>query len=181
MSYMEMKVVQADGKVVEHKECGNSWGGSARIWTTIFNTYLKDPNVEYDNWMMNEGAKLWPAYKDEKIPEFARIALFSTFDGIVIEPDRLADFADILDKFVDAFPCSGIDHLPAIATELRSLANGDTLGVCFYWNSVVDDPWKCWDDENPDEDCVPYDVNKGDKHQFMFKEFRKEMEAKTSG
>ena len=169
MSSAELKIVKSNGKVDTYEEYGNSWGGHAFIWDSIYKTYLKNPTIEYDNWMTSDNQqKLWDSYKDPKIPTWVRTVMCSTFDHAIVEFDKLIEYADMLDMYSKEFGNpERVDHLPAWAKACRDIhKKGEAKGICFYATSVSDDPWCDFNEESEEYDL--YDINTGDKHFFVF-------------
>jgi hypothetical protein len=134
------------GQVEEVEEYRNSWGGFARIWDSIYDAYLKNPNDKFDGWMDFSGKnskKLWALWKDPKVPKWIRQILTSTFDYAIVERERLNEYANLLDKFVDNFPVPDqVDHLADWAKEARKLAEDENcVGICFHGTSCGDNLW----------------------------------------
>ncbi len=185
MSYVTLKVVK-DNKVEDFKEYKNSHGGAAFIWTCVYDRYAKDPAIKYDSWMMNSD-KLWPLWKDERLPEYMRLVLVSTFDNAIVEFEHLEKLAEYFKMFVEEFGRNEkVCHLLDYADQLKEISKTETpescQGICFYQMSVSEDPWvyeKPIIDEDGDEDyeCIPYDLTKGDKHWFIFSEYAEQVKA----
>ncbi len=81
MSSCSLIVFQGDDQT-EHR-FPNSWGGAARIWTSLFDRYVPKRH-EYDSWllstMMSNDTRLWDLIKHPDIPkEYLRVFV-STFD-----------------------------------------------------------------------------------------------------
>lgn len=176
MSCMTLKVVK-DNKAEDLKEYQNSHGGAAFIWACVYDRYAKNPTIPYDNWMMGAD-KLWPLWKDKRLPEYMRVVLGSTYDNVIVEFAKLKELSGYFRKFVEEFGKNGkVCHLLDWADQCEEISKNETLescqGICFYQMSVSEDPWvyeKTFLDEDGEEDyeCTPYDLMKGDKHWFLF-------------
>jgi hypothetical protein len=103
----------------------------------------------------------------------------STYDNVIIEPEKLKIMAEYYDQFVDEF---GVDrdngtvvcHLKEWAELCRQFANDDDCqGVCYYMMSVSDDPWAEYNEDT--EEYERYDIIKGNKHWWLFSAHYKEM------
>jgi len=174
MSYTTIKKVNSEGDVEDIKQFTNAFGGQAFVWSELFDKYIKDPTIPYDNWMIGEGKRLWDAWGNKNIPEWIRLVHGSTFDYAIVEYEKLSEIAGYYRKFSDLFGNSEkVCHLNEWADICDSLFKNETIktckGICFYGTSVSDDLWEIYNDEN--EECTPYNINKGNKHWFVFKEF----------
>ena len=176
MSYCELKIIK-NNKVETHKEYRNSHGGAAFIWSAVYDRFAKDPNIEYDSWLMNSD-KLWPLWKDERLPRYMQLVLGSTYDRVIIKFENLVEMSEYFIQFVQEFGMNRkVCHLLEWAGELTKIASTETAescqGVCFYQTSVSEDPWeyaKTITDDDGDEDYeyFDYDLTKGDKHWFLY-------------
>lgn len=188
MSYCELKIVK--NNIVEGvKEFINAHGSAAYVWDAVYCKYVNNPDVEYDSWLMNSD-KLWPLWTDSRLPEYQQLVLGSTYDNVIIEPDKLDLMADYFEKFVNEFGTSRehgevVCHLNEYARLCRDFAKDtDCQGVCFYQMSVSEDPWfylkPYIEDGQVEHEYLPYDITKGDKHWFLFETHRKEVDRKLT-
>lgn len=131
------------GEIKDEIEFSNSWGGAARIWTSLFDAYLKDPNIPFHNWFF-ESEKLWALAKNKSLPLFERIVHASTFDRAYINRKNLARFAVDLREFVEKYPVpERVDHLTDWA-QIIEMADADAIG--FHATTVSGNPWDTEDD-----------------------------------
>jgi hypothetical protein len=163
MSYCEL-IEFKDSKPDRAHEFGNSHGGAARIWTALFEKYLKNPAKPYDSWLTRgmdpANRDLWDLAKREDLPLFERAVHVATFDNAIVGREHFAEFAGHLREFDAAYPCPGcVNHLPQWADVV---ANSTAEAIGFYMMSVGDNPWYEWDEET--EDSVAYDLATGKKH-----------------
>jgi hypothetical protein len=179
MSYCAL-VEFRNGKADTEYEYRNSWGGSARIWDSLFNKFLKDPNDKYDCWLNEKRCKvLWKLVDNPSVPLIGRIVLAFTFDYAIVKRDNFKRLVVDLREFDTTFPTSSdrVNHLPAWASLIEK---SDAEAIGCYGTSVSEDLWFTWDDTviegEQEEDSgrsVPYDLNTGDKHFEIYDEFGK--------
>lgn len=152
-----------NGKPGHEEEFSNAWGGAARIWTSLYDKYLKDPLVEWDSWLgaSSKGpTKLWELAENEDLEMFERSVHASTFDYAIVRKENFARFAKDLRDFVHLYPPGkSVCHLLQWADAIES---SDVEAVGFHGTSVSGNLWYRWDDEKDEE--VPYDLEAGDKH-----------------
>jgi hypothetical protein len=149
---------------------GNSWGGAARIWTAVYDKYLKDPNVQYDNWLTDSSkpnCRLWKLHEDSRLFEFDKVVHVATYDDCIIRNENFVKFAAHLREFSAAYQLEGVNHLPAWAKFIEE-SNAEAVG--FYHTSVCENPWVSWND---DDESVPYSLLTGDKHWELYEELLK--------
>lgn len=147
MSYCAL-IPFIDGKPSNPIEFRNSWGGAARIWNSLFDAYLKDPNNKYDTWLGENAKRLWPLATRKDLPLFERAVHASTFDLFYVRRDHFKQFANDLWSFVRKYPVAGncADHLPAWAALIDSSRNKiEAYG--FHGTSVAETPWLDYDEE----------------------------------
>jgi len=173
MSYCEI-ISFKDGVVGNSLECSNSWGGAARIWSVMFDRYMKDPAVPFDSWLSvlsspTRSKILWGLADRQDLPIFERVVYASTFDYAIVFSKDFKTFADYLDQFAKAHPAPGACHLMAWNDFVLS-CEGEAIG--FYGTSVGENLWNPFDEE---KDChTPYDLNTGTKHFDVFERIRGE-------
>lgn len=182
MSYCEI-ISFKDGVPGESVEYRNSHGGAAFVWNALFDTYLKDPAIEYDSWMMramDSDRSLWDLAKREDLPMYERAVHAATFDRAIVRAEHFKQFALDLRAFVERHRNEErVCHLLEWAAFVES-CNGEAVG--FYGMSVSDNLWYEWvvDKDNEDEgESIPYNLNTGDKH-FEVYDFLKEVDTQSS-
>lgn len=169
MSYTTLFKVGRDGLVRSDLEMSNSRGYAARIWTDLYDKYLKDLDKEYDSWMVGEDCeRLWALGKDARLCSFERDSLISTFDNVMIMREDFGQMSVSLCWFVKKYPPKNrVCHLLTVASRLDELSKDDSVqAVCFHQTSVTANPWvdPCQESEDHAE---PYNINKGTKHWFL--------------
>lgn len=140
----------------------NSWGGAARIWTSLFDRYVPKRH-EYDSWLSAscnpKDTRLWDLVKQPDIPLPYRAVFASTFDYAIVYRKDFPQFAADLREFVKVFPTTGIDHLEAWA-DVVDTCEGDKIG--FVGTSVSGSLWSI-----PVEMCDydrPYEFDADTEH-----------------
>jgi hypothetical protein len=159
------------GKADKQHEFGNSWGGAARIWSALFDKYLKDPDLEYDNWLSRtsrgggQDRSLWDLAKDARLTDFERAIHMATFDKAVVFRKDFARYVADLRAFDAAYPLVVRDVRPPGLTELEQTLSEEVEAgrkprnhllawaelieklpeeveaVGFHQTSVVESPW----------------------------------------
>ena len=168
MSYCEMFGFTSEGKMVSVKRYENAWGWAAYIWDKLFDKYLKDYSIRYDNWMGRSG-DLWKLIEDDRLAPFEKVALWSTFTYSQVRVSELSLFIRSIEMFLGAYPAGeGTCHLGEIITDLMSVLQnpGKIISVGWYGMSVSNNPWRGEYDEEIDE-YADYDVTTGTKHEFL--------------
>lgn len=167
MSYCQL-ITFTDGEAKRAKEFGNSWGGAARIWTPLYDRYLKDPNKPYDSWLFDKTDRLWDLAKRESLQLFERSVHAFTFDNAYVNKEHFGQMVVDLRAFACSYPVPQmVDHLPAWADFFDS-CEADAVGL--YGTSVSENPWFDYDSDTDSETPVPlskgfevYDWLKGKK------------------
>lgn len=143
----------------------------------MFDTYIKDPKIEYDSWLvrcMKDDRSLWDLAMRLDIPEELRIVHAATFDHAIIEQKNLARYVECLRKFLKAAaPTAGeyVCHLGRWADFIEEHPNVEAIG--FYINSIVENPWvESYNEETGEE--TPYNLKTGDKHFEVFERYSDE-------
>jgi hypothetical protein len=164
-----------DGKPFEAVVYSNAWGGAARIWSALFDRYLKDHNKPYDNFLSRCGngsdRSLWDLSSREDLPLFERAVHTMTFDRAMLKRENFRHAAEHLREFVKKYPTTGVDHLSAWADHLEK-STAEAIG--FHGTSVSENLWYDWDEEA--EESVPYDLNTRDDHYEVY-EFLEQVSA----
>jgi len=133
-------------KVISVKEFHNGHGTGPAIWDCICQNFL---GFEEYSWLTEDHMNtLWPSWENPEIPDFLRFTLMVTYDRSYIEPNRLIEAADYLDKgheYILAHTSWVWSHFEAIALTLRQLTDRKLdhrlLGIGLGCTSVSD-PWE---------------------------------------
>jgi len=169
-----------DGKADTQEEFRNAWGGSAFVWTCVYDEHLKDPHDKYDSWMACAGTgdrRLWDLASDARLQPFERAIHAFTFDRAMVRREHFAQLAQDLRDFHKrhlAKAAGKVCHLP----EWADLIEGcEAEAVALYGTSVSDNLWWDYDEEIDME--VPYDLNERDEHFEVYDWLEAKMGAKT--
>ena len=156
MSYCQI-ITFKDGLPHRDIEYSNAWGGAARIWSSLFDAYLKNPAIPYHSWLSDQGNALWPLAKRSDLPMFERAVHASTFDVGYVRREHFLQFAADVRAFVAKYPVPGkVDHLPAWADAIEA---SDAEAVGFRGTSVAETPWFRYDEEKDEE--IPKPMSEG--------------------
>jgi hypothetical protein len=144
MSYCAI-ITFRDGLPDWQIEFRNAWGGAARIWTPLWDKYLKDHTKKYDSWLTGNQQRLWDLAKTPGLPMYERAVHVSTFDCFYVKAENFPRFCADLRAFDAAYPVTGqVNHLPAWADKISTL---QIEAVGFHGTSVAENPWSKWDGE----------------------------------
>lgn len=159
-----------DGKAACVHEWSNSWGGAARIWTSLYDKHLKDPLKPYDSWLGNGGKNkpLWDLAKRTDLPNHHRAVHAFTFDFAMVSREHFQRLADDLRKFADDFQVDGVCHLRSWADAIESC---EFEAVGLHATSVSESLWFDWDEEA--DESIPYDLNAREDHFEVYEELDK--------
>lgn len=126
-------------------EFRNAWGGAARIWNSLFDKYLLDPNIRYHTWLCGDQSKLWALSKDDSLSLMERAVHASTFDLAFIRQSNFQRIAEDFLAFDAMLPSKSgsVNHLPSWAANISGL-NADAIG--FYGTSVAQNSWYKYDE-----------------------------------
>ena len=164
MSYCEMLVAPEKGEGMSVHEYGNSWGGAARIWSSL----CKKLYGEESKWLFNNGQVISDMRKDSRLTTNEKIALYITYDKVMIRRENLPKVAAALREFVQEHPCPGkVDHLSEWSKHMDELSTADDyVAICFTHTSVGADSWQVWGEGDNDQDDRMYDLSKDSNHFF---------------
>lgn len=165
MSYTTVKLINTEWKVIDVTRLSNSWGCAAYVWGALAKRYLND---DY-KWLSDPVASraTWDLYKDDRLQDFEKIVLASTFDYAIIEYSRFEAAAEAFTAFPRKHdPGKGVCHMVTIANLLRTYANAPSIGMCFQQTSVSRDCWVGEYDEHLEE-STPFNFAE-EKHYFVF-------------
>ena len=134
----------------------NSHGSAPVIWDQMCQMYL---GTEPYGWCNEETTnKLWPLYKDKKIPEHRRALLMMTFDTIYVSKKDYPRAAKDIRKWLEEFPPAEgrVNHWARFAEIYESDPDCAAIGV--YHTSVSENPFKGdWDEEADEEGPVDWE------------------------
>lgn len=137
-----------DGMPQAGIEFRNPWRGAPMVWETLYDKYLKNPQVSYDSWLTSyrkdEGRALWDLAKRDDLPRFERAVHAFTFDLAYIANEHFEQFATDLREFERRYPVEYPTHLSAWANLIDSMEN-EAVGL--YGTSVSENPWNKYDEE----------------------------------
>jgi hypothetical protein len=118
--------------------------------------------------MMNDNAmkEIWNLADDEKVSDTDKIALMSTFDRVVVKKEY---FDTVIKAFNEFDGQTSLKEQSDILEKMKS--DDDVIAVGWNQTSVNGDTWANFGgyDEEKD-DYLPYNINTGEKHWFMFEE-----------
>jgi hypothetical protein len=146
-------------------EFGNSWGGAARIWDSLFQKYIEKID-EYDNWLRAGADKrLWQVWKDPRLQECERLVYFLCCDDALVKREDFTKMAEAIRKFKELHPSKEghVCHLNLFA-EVFETETCDAIGM--HATSVCENPWIGWDEKT--DEAVPYNFLTGTKHWFVY-------------
>ena len=167
MSYCAI-ITFKNSKIDAEIEFRNSYGGAARIWTSLFDRYLKDDSVPYDCWMnracVDDGHSLWGLAKCKALSMCERAVHTATFDYAIVEKKNFKQFVKHLREFTQMHPVGSefAHHLEAWAQCIENL-DDDVESIGFYGTSCGENLWRGRYDQDKEEH-VAYDLKTGDKH-----------------
>lgn len=154
MSYTTIMEIYPNEKV----ECGervrNSWGSAPAIWDFLSHKYLHLPRHAY----FCNIEKLWPLWKNKRIPKCYRAVLLFTFDKIYVRKENyrriVADirkFSNVHDKEV----VNTINTWPSIADIIET---SDAPAIGLWCTSVSNNPFSGkWNEEKDEYDPINWD------------------------
>lgn len=146
MGYCQLLTFR-DGKLQDGIELRNPWRGVPYIWDSLFDRYLKSPDIPYDSWLMryqkDKGESLWNLAKRSELPLFERATHAFTFDLAYVRREHFYSLARDLREFSKRYPVDYPTHLPEWAKLLDGL---EAEAVGLYGTSVSENPWNKYDD-----------------------------------
>lgn len=144
VSYTELLLFKGD-KIYDRVRYSNSWGGAARIWTCLFDSYVQKQH-KYDCWMAGDQSRLWDLALRQDIPMFERAVHAFTFDRFFVKKENFSRFSKDLMSFCDKYACKrlgghgdGVNHLENWAETLS--VNTEATAVGLYGTSCGENPW----------------------------------------
>lgn len=144
MSHCEL-IIFKNGKQNHSVEFGNSWGGSPRIWSVLFDYHI--PKIDqFDSWLLSDhnDRRLWDLVYRKDIPEFERSVLAFTFDRFYVKRSNFKRLSSDLVQFVKKHPVVGkVDHLLSWAKCIEENDKSeDVEAIGLYGTSVSENLWE---------------------------------------
>lgn len=159
MGYCEIIPIK-NGEPQDGIEFHNPWRGASRIWDSLFDQYLKDPEKEYDSWLSNfrkdQGQPLWDLAKRDDLSMPERSVHAFTFDRAYVLKSDFTRLANDLRVFEEMYPVDFPSHLSAWAETIEAL---DAEAVALRATSVSENPWYYYNEE--DDETIPYTIEDG--------------------
>jgi hypothetical protein len=179
MSYTTLYGAPKKGELEILQEYKNSHGSAPAIWSHLSQKHLGQRHLFGDE----EYKKLWALQDDARLEEYEKTALVATFDNCMI---KTKDLPRVIDAFEKVYAATQnpqyINHLSAIAGDLKTVDAKQYAAVCFCWTSVCGDAWYSYDKEEfrntktgeikemDSEESRLYDLSKDTKHWFLFED-----------
>lgn len=119
----------------------------------------KGPN--YDDFSAQR--EIWNLADSEAVPLPERIVLSTTFDHMVVRIEEI-------DQVIKAFRSFGGETSLGEQADILERIKREGVYIAVAWNqtSVCSSPWFIENEET--EEVVPYNLNLGTKHHFLFDE-----------
>jgi len=172
MSYTEVYTFNEKGEGEFAFEIRNAHRGAMAVWHNLNNKYFPGNNIHHLGESGHEGmSKVWNLFSLESVPDVERICLGTTFDNFVVRRSNLQKVIDAFKEF------GGETSLPEQAEELQKILDSDNKFLAVGWNqtSVSGDNWSNYGNEDLSieeyedlEESVPYNINTGDRHIYLF-------------
>ncbi len=165
MSYTEIYLVKKNGDVEHYKDIKNSWRGAMFIWTELGKFYNTQESFSFDF------KETWKLYDNEKLEDFEKITLGTTFDNVIVGREKLIGVALAFDKFYEKYQGSSLKEQATILRDIYKKEE-DCLGVCWNHTSVNGDMWQYYPACEHEEERL-FNINKDEnngKHWFLFDE-----------
>jgi hypothetical protein len=177
MSYTEIYKFKKNGDAECFSEVKNAWRGAMAVWNILDKKYLPkyipdfakilgETDKEYFRSFDFRGEALkevWDLSLKDNVSKTDKICLRSTFDNVVVLSENLPE---LLRAFRDF---EGETSLPeqadAIEKELKN--DPELLAIAWSQTSVNGGAWES-DELDDDENYLPYNILKSEKHWSMF-------------
>lgn len=177
MSYTEIYKFRKDGNVEEFAEVKNAWRGAMAVWNTLDEKYLPKYIPDWAKLMGEENKvyhrssdftgnalkEVWGLSLKENVSKIDKIVLRSTFDNVIVYRDNIPELIEAFRKF------EGDTSLKEQADliELELSKDDELIAICWNQTSVNYGVWTS-EELDEDENYLPYNLNKGDKHWSLF-------------
>ncbi len=170
MSYMRIFVIKKNGDLESVKKFGNSHRGGPLLWDWIERKYMPYDKSKWEFSVFihrdKEGMdKFWKLVEDDRLPEYQRIALYHTYDGVMVKKENLKRLVDALEMMASDMEDCGhlLDQVDFLKGKV--LDRNDILGICWQQSSTVGSAWGSEGviyDEN--ENSRPFNIYKDNYH-----------------
>lgn len=164
MSTTEIYAVDKEGNVKFYGEANNSWKGATFVWNEL-----------NDKYNLNDGMffgfkKVWGNFGTALYTPLENIILGTTFDGVLVKKENIKELIESFENYHKQYPDTNFNEQANI---LKQILEEDLEGVAWCQTSVANDAWDFdYDEEN--EEIIPYNINKGDKHWYLFDDIKGE-------
>ncbi len=169
MSYTEMFGFNKNGDAYELADISNAWRGAVAVWNHLYSKYFGE---RFPTFIGTENAfeKLNKAFNDGKMQEHEKIALITTYDNAIIKREN---FQEVIEAFRKFEAETSLKEQSDVIEE--ALKDENCIAIGWNQTSVNGDNWCNFGgyDEEKDE-SIPYNLNSGEKHWYIFKELEEE-------
>lgn len=189
MSYTEIVCFKKNGEAESYADVKNSWRGAMAIWRILEERYLPPYRPTYvpknipDNMIeevlhykptrcssiMDKDAmkEIWNLFDKDSVSKIDKIVLGTTFDKMLVKKENFSKVIDSFNKF------EGKTSLGEQAKVLEEMLKDDEI-IAAAWNqtSVNENQWTCHGFNKENEEYIPYNCLKGNKHYELFDELK---------
>lgn len=161
MSYTELYAVNKKGEVEFYDEVKNSWAGGMHVWNTLNEKY------SFNDSMFTQFKRTWGAFNKGVYEKYEDVMLGSSFDNCVIKKEDFDKMIAAMNQYLKENPNSNYDEQIKIIETMKN--DEEVFGLAWCQTSVANDAWD-YDYDEEKEEVIPYNINKSDKHWFLFEE-----------
>lgn len=167
MSYTEIVGFNKVGNAYSQADIRNAFRGAMAIWRAMEEKYLAVGR--FSRCVMGsekDMREIWDLAGSDKVSENDKICLASTFDNVVV---KKKDFQKVITAFREFEAETSLKEQADVLEEI--LADDDCIAVAWNQTSVSENTWLSgggYDEEA--DDYIPYNLFKGEKHQYIFSE-----------
>lgn len=189
MSCTEIVCFKKNGEAEGYTDIKNSWRGAMAIWNILEKKYLPQyrpsyvpnyiPNSMLESYchykpsrcvdLMNRDAmkEIWNLFNEANVNEIDKIVLGTTFDKVIVKKENFPKIIDAFNKF------EGKTSLKEQAKVLEEMLKDDEI-IAVAWNqtSVNENQWTCHEFDEKNEEYIPYNYLKDNKHYELFDELK---------
>ena len=183
MSEVEIYTFDKEGNACHAGEARNAARGAMAIWRILEDAYLPPmqddsilqlqkqfPNYKPSrlNGTSSDMQEVWNLAKDERLPQFERIVMITTFDKVVVQKAVFATVIDAFIQFDKTYP--GRTNLLEQVEVLKEADEDGSIAVAWNQTSVNDSMWQHFveTDDSEDEKEFFYNLNVGKDHYYPF-------------